>query len=60
VLDEIKRLLTELPLEGSRRLFELWRQIPERRTGQAGDCSPYKPHTVGCYLFWFWGGSLVL
>jgi transposase-like protein len=30
VLDEIKTLLTELPPEGSRRLFELWKQIPER------------------------------
>ena len=25
-----KSLLTELPPEGSRRLFELWKQIPER------------------------------
>jgi len=40
VLDEIKRLLAELPLEGSRRLFELWKQVPEKRTGQAGDRSP--------------------
>lgn len=30
VLDEIKTLVTELPPEGSRRLFELWKQIPER------------------------------
>jgi transposase-like protein len=30
VLDEIKALLAELPPEGSRRLFELWKQIPER------------------------------
>ena len=30
VLDEIKALLTELPPEGSRRLFELWKQIPEK------------------------------
>jgi hypothetical protein len=29
VLDEIKNLLAELPPEGSRRLFELWKQIPE-------------------------------
>lgn len=36
VLEEIKGLLAELPPEGSRRLFELWKQIPERRTGQAG------------------------
>jgi hypothetical protein len=30
VLDETKAWLTELPPEGSRRLFELWKQIPER------------------------------
>ena len=36
VLEEVKSLLAELPLEGSRRLFELWKQIPERRTGQEG------------------------
>ncbi len=30
ILDEIKALLTELPPEGSRRLFELWKQIPEK------------------------------
>lgn len=36
VLDEVKQLIAELPLEGSKRLFELWKQIPERRTGQTG------------------------
>jgi hypothetical protein len=30
VLDEVKQLLAELPVEGSRRLLELYRQIPER------------------------------
>jgi hypothetical protein len=30
VLDEIKQLLGELPIEGSRRLLELYKQIPER------------------------------
>ena len=40
VLEEVKVLLAELPLEGSRRLFELWKQIPERRTGQEGVRSP--------------------
>jgi Transposase IS66 family len=40
VLDEIKGLLTELPPEGSRRLFELWKQIPERRVGQSGERTP--------------------
>jgi hypothetical protein len=32
VLDEIKVLITELPSDGSKRLFELWKQIPERHT----------------------------
>lgn len=40
VLDEVGDLLEELPLEGSRRLFELWKQIPERRVGQTGEWSP--------------------
>jgi len=40
VLDEIKQLLDELPPEGSRRLFELWKQIPERRSGQGQPLSP--------------------
>jgi len=40
VLDEIRQLLDELPPEGSRRLFELWKQIPERRIGQKGPRSP--------------------
>ncbi len=40
VLDEVKQQLLELSLEGSRRLFELWKLIPEKRTGQAGDRSP--------------------
>lgn len=30
VLDEIKLLLSELPIEGSRRLLDLYKQIPER------------------------------
>jgi hypothetical protein len=40
VLDEIKDLLDELPPQGSKRLFELWKQIPERRIGQTGPRSP--------------------
>ena len=40
VLEEIKQLLAELPVEGSRRLFELWKQIPEKRRGQKGEQSP--------------------
>jgi len=40
VLDEVRQLLAELPLEGSRRLFELWKQIPERRSGQGQPLSP--------------------
>jgi transposase-like protein len=40
VLDEVKTLLDELPAEGSTRLFELWKQIPERQVGQTGARSP--------------------
>jgi hypothetical protein len=40
MLDEIKCLLSELPPEGSKRLYERWKQIPERRTGQQGERSP--------------------
>ena len=40
VLDEIKNLIEELPPEGSRRLFELWKQIPERSTLPSGSLSP--------------------
>ena len=40
VLDEVKTLLDELPPEGSTRLFELWKQIPERQVGQSGARSP--------------------
>lgn len=40
VLDEVRQLLAELPLEGSRRLFELWKQIPERRSGPGQPLSP--------------------
>ncbi len=34
VLAEVETLIDELPIDGSRRLFELWKQIPERRIGQ--------------------------
>ena len=40
VLEEVKHLLAELPPEGSRRLFELWKQIPERRAGRDVQLSP--------------------
>jgi transposase-like protein len=32
MLAEIKRLLAELPPEGSKRLFELWKMIPKRKS----------------------------
>lgn len=35
VLAEIKQLLGELPIEGSRRLLELYKQIPQRFASQA-------------------------
>lgn len=34
VLEEVKELLGELALMGNRRLFELWKQIPERSAGR--------------------------
>lgn len=40
MLDEVKGLLAEWPPEGGRRLFELWKQIPERRVGREGPGSP--------------------
>jgi hypothetical protein len=42
VLDEVGGLLDELPPEGSRRLFELWKLIPERRVGQSGPRTPFE------------------
>ncbi len=34
VIDEIQQLMAELPLEGSKRLYELWKQIPLGRRGR--------------------------
>ena len=40
VLEEVKQLLGELPPEGSRRLFEIWKQIPRQRSKKTGELSP--------------------
>ena len=40
VLDKIRHWLAYLPPEGDRRLFELWKQIPERWIEQSGSCFP--------------------
>jgi len=40
VLDEIKNLINELPPDGSRRLFELWKQVPEHSHVREGMLSP--------------------
>jgi transposase-like protein len=40
VLEEVKQLLGELPPEGSRRLFEIWKQIPRQRSEKTGELSP--------------------
>jgi transposase-like protein len=40
VLEEIRSLLEQLPPDGGQRLFELWKQIPERRVGQKGALTP--------------------
>jgi transposase-like protein len=31
MVEEVKKLLSELPVQGSRRLFELWKQVPQKR-----------------------------
>jgi transposase-like protein len=36
VIEETKTLIQELPIQGDRRLLELWRQIPETRQGRNG------------------------
>lgn len=38
VMDELKRLMAELPLAGSRSLFELGKQVSGPRNGQVGKC----------------------
>jgi transposase-like protein len=40
VLDEIKTLLADLPPQGSRRLFELWKLVPPQRTGRDEPLEP--------------------
>lgn len=40
VLEEIKRLIAELPPEGSRRLFDIWKTLPERNKVCAGSLTP--------------------
>ena len=41
VIEDTKTLIQELPIQGDRRLVELWRQIPETRQGRKGsDLSP--------------------
>jgi transposase-like protein len=36
LIEETKTLIKELPIEGDRRLLQLWRQIPETRRGRNG------------------------
>lgn len=40
VIDEVKQLMQDLPPTGSRRLLELWKQIPEKRVGRDQPLSP--------------------
>ena len=40
VCDEVKTLLDELPPEGSRKLFELWKQVPPQCTSRDGPLEP--------------------
>jgi hypothetical protein len=36
LVEEVKTIIKELPMEGDHRLVELWRQIPESRQGRNG------------------------
>ncbi len=36
VIEETQALIEELPIEGDRRLLQIWRQIPETRQGRKG------------------------
>jgi hypothetical protein len=40
VLDDVKALLAELPPEGSRQLFELWKQVPTQRKSRDEPLQP--------------------
>ena len=39
VVEEIQEIIDELPIHGERRLFQLWKQIPESRRGRKDE--PY-------------------
>jgi len=39
-VDEVKEIVAQLPPEGSKRLFELWKKIPARRAGRNQPLSP--------------------
>ena len=52
VIEETKTLIAELPIEGDRRLVELWRKIPETRQGRKGsDCPPWT-NCASCWCVW--------
>jgi hypothetical protein len=40
VCDEVQNLLDELPPEGSKRLFELWKQVPPQRSSRDAPLQP--------------------
>jgi transposase-like protein len=41
VIEETKQLIKDMPVQGDRRLLQLWRQIPESRQGhRGGELSP--------------------
>lgn len=37
VVEEVKGLIAELPIEGEKRLVQLWKQIPESRIGRGAE-----------------------
>ena len=40
VVDEARQLIDDLPQDGSRRLYELWKEVSVRRKGQSGALTP--------------------
>ena len=48
VLEEVQTLIDDLPVDGSRRLFELWKQILERPQDRAGPSLPSVSCETGC------------
>jgi hypothetical protein len=59
VLDEGQHLLAELPRSSFRRPFELWKQILQRRIGQAGERHRWAMRYLLIRLSEHWGSYRV-